>query len=81
MRKASVSDLRYRFREIENVLRKGEEIQITKRNRVVARLIPIESPVPAGRPDFLARLKKIYRGKLLKVTSAEIISRERDGNC
>src|SRR5258708_23139783 len=78
MKKASVRDLRYRFREVEHLLREGQEIQITKRKRVIARLIPAKRAVPSRRPDFLARLKKIYRGKPLKVSGAELVSRERD---
>ncbi len=50
MRKATVRDLRYRFREVENLLREGEEIQITKRKRVIARLMPVQPgrPLPAA---------------------------------
>ena len=80
MRKATVRDLRYRFREVEGLLREGEEIQITKRRRVIARLIPIQPKAPRKSPNFLARLKKIYRGKPVKVSGAELISRERDQN-
>jgi hypothetical protein len=36
MRKASLRDLRYEFKKIERLLRQGEEIQITKRRRVIA---------------------------------------------
>src|SRR6266700_8135291 len=39
MKKASVRELRYDFAKIERMLRHGEEIQITKRRRVIARLI------------------------------------------
>ena len=80
MRKASVRDLRYRFREVENLLREGEEIQITKRKRVIARLVPSKRAIPSRRPNFLARLRKIYGAKPLKVTGAELLSRERDRN-
>jgi antitoxin (DNA-binding transcriptional repressor) of toxin-antitoxin stability system len=38
MRKASVCDLRYRFSEVERLLEDGEEIEITKRSRAIARL-------------------------------------------
>jgi hypothetical protein len=34
MKKASIRDLRYRFCVVENLLRDGHEIQITKRKRV-----------------------------------------------
>jgi antitoxin (DNA-binding transcriptional repressor) of toxin-antitoxin stability system len=78
MRKASVRDLRYRFREVENLLREGEEIQITKRKRIIARLIPAKPMIRTRRPDFLGRLKKIYGSKPLKVSGAELVSRERD---
>jgi hypothetical protein len=47
MRKASVHDLRYGFRKIERLLYQGEEIQITKRGHVIARLVP-ESEQPAA---------------------------------
>ncbi len=77
MRNATVRDLRYRFREVENLLREGKVIQITKRKRVIARLVPLKPAVPSQRPDFLARLKKIYGHKLLKVSGAELVSHER----
>ncbi len=78
MRRATVRDLRYRFSEVENLLREGEEVQITKRKRIIARLMPVQPNLPSPRPDFLARLKKIYRGKPMKVSGAELVSRERD---
>jgi len=40
MKRASVRDLRYRFSAVEDLLRDGEEIHITKRKRVIARLLP-----------------------------------------
>ena len=71
-------DLRYRFSLVEDLLRQGEEVQITKRNRAIARLLPVKPTAPVRRPDFLARLAKIYRGKRLGTTGAELLSRERD---
>jgi antitoxin (DNA-binding transcriptional repressor) of toxin-antitoxin stability system len=78
MRKAGVRDLRYRFAEIEDLLRAGEEVQITKRRRVIARLVPVESSNPPALPDFLARLKQTYGKKILQVSGAELLARERD---
>jgi antitoxin (DNA-binding transcriptional repressor) of toxin-antitoxin stability system len=77
MKKASVRDLRYRFSAVEDLLEDGEEIQITKRKRVIARLAPAPPPSEPARPDFLARLKRIYKGKPLEVTGAELLSLER----
>jgi antitoxin (DNA-binding transcriptional repressor) of toxin-antitoxin stability system len=78
MKKATVRDLRYRFSEVERLLREGEEIEITKRKRVIARLVPPKSVRRPKRPDFLARLKKIYGRKMLKVSGAELIAQDRD---
>lgn len=78
MRRASIRDLRYRFAVVEELLRDGQELQVTKRGKMIARLLPVNPAAPARRPDFLARLKKIYRGKPLQVTGAERLSRERD---
>ncbi|HLJ27940.1 MAG TPA: hypothetical protein VKY85_14620 [Candidatus Angelobacter sp.] len=70
MKRASVRDLRYSFKKIERLLRQGEESQITKRRRVIARLIPEGSQSPAEVPDFLARLRSIYGQNVLKVSGA-----------
>jgi hypothetical protein len=40
MKTASIRDLRHGFKKIERLLHRSEEIQITKRRRVIARLIP-----------------------------------------
>jgi antitoxin (DNA-binding transcriptional repressor) of toxin-antitoxin stability system len=60
MKKASVRDLRYRLSTPKDLLRDCEEIQITKRKRVIARLRPPDPAAPASFPDFLARQKKIF---------------------
>jgi antitoxin (DNA-binding transcriptional repressor) of toxin-antitoxin stability system len=77
VRKATVRDLRYRFPEVERLLEKGEKIEITKRGRVIARLLPVGSRAPRRRPDFLARLRAIYGAKTLKLSGAELMARER----
>jgi len=78
MKKASVRDLRYRFSAVEGLLRDGEEILITKRKRVIARLLPPEPAARVRRPDFLARLKKIFGKRRMKISGAEIIALDRE---
>jgi antitoxin (DNA-binding transcriptional repressor) of toxin-antitoxin stability system len=77
MKTVSVRDLRYDFPKVERLLRSGEEIQITKRRKAIARL----TPEPASRPplpDFLGRLKEIYGDKVLEVSGADLISADRE---
>ncbi len=78
MKQASVRDLRYHFSEVERLLEQGEEIEITKRKRVIAHLLPVQPKRPLKRPDFLARLRKIYGNKVFKESNAELIAWERD---
>ncbi len=78
MKKATVRDLRYRFSVVEDLLRDGEEVQITKRKRVIARLLPPEPAAPPRRPDVAARLKKIFGKRKMKVSGAELLAAERE---
>ncbi len=78
MTQASIRDLRYKFRKVEDLLKQGEEIEITKRKRVIARLIPARRERRIRIPDFEARLKKIYGKRTLKTSGAELIARGRE---
>ena len=77
MKKASIRDLRYGFKKIERLLCQGEEIEITKRRRVIARLVPESTRLAGGKPDFLARLQAIYGETVLKVSGANLIAKDR----
>jgi antitoxin (DNA-binding transcriptional repressor) of toxin-antitoxin stability system len=77
MNTASIRDLRYAFKKIERLLHKGEEIQITKRRRVIARLVPEGRERQTEAPDFLARLRKIYGEKVLAISGAELLAEDR----
>ena len=78
MKTATVRDMRYRFPEIQARLREGEEIQITKRRRVIARLVPVKPPRRQRHPpDFMAMLKEIYGDRVLKVSGAELVAGQR----
>jgi antitoxin (DNA-binding transcriptional repressor) of toxin-antitoxin stability system len=78
MARASVRDLRYNFSKIEDLLQEGQEIEITKHRRVIARLCPPAEPKPPKLPDFLGRMRKIFGGKVMKVSSADLLAEERD---
>lgn len=77
MIKASIRDLRYKFTKIERLLHQGEEIQITKRRQVIARLVPENGREQAPMPDFRKRLREIFGDKTLDVSGAELIAQDR----
>jgi antitoxin (DNA-binding transcriptional repressor) of toxin-antitoxin stability system len=77
MRTVSVRDLRYDFPKVEKTLRSGEEVHITKRRKIIARL----TPEPAARPplpDFLARMRANYGDKIFEISGADLASEDRD---
>jgi antitoxin (DNA-binding transcriptional repressor) of toxin-antitoxin stability system len=78
MKTASVRDLRYDFKKIERLLHRGEEVQITKRRRVIARLVPENMQPPPELPDFRARVRAIYGDRVLSVSGADLISDDRN---
>jgi len=58
MKTFTVRDLRYRFSEVEGRLQKGEQVEIRRRKRPIAWLVPIR---PAGKyPDFVAVQREIF---------------------
>ena len=76
MKRATVRDLRYAFPKVEAALAEGESIEIVKRNKVVATLVPVSAkPVM---PDFRARLKAIWGDRILEPSTAELLAEERD---
>jgi antitoxin (DNA-binding transcriptional repressor) of toxin-antitoxin stability system len=77
MRKASVRDLRYDFKKVERLLGQGEEVQITNRRRVIARLIPENTEAKMESPDFLKRLRATYGDKVLEVSGADLVAEDR----
>ena len=77
MRTVSVRDLRYDFPKVEQILRSGEEVHITKRRKIIARL----TPEPAARPplpDFMARMRANYGDQVFEVSGADLISEDRE---
>jgi antitoxin (DNA-binding transcriptional repressor) of toxin-antitoxin stability system len=63
------------------MLREGEEVKITRRRKVIARLTPEPALEAAGRPplpDFLGRMRANFGDRILDVTGAEIISADRN---
>jgi antitoxin (DNA-binding transcriptional repressor) of toxin-antitoxin stability system len=80
MKRATVRDLRYAFPKVEAALAEGEEIEIVKRNKVIAKLVPIrpEAKPRPPMPDFLGRLKAIWGDRILEPSTAELLAEERE---
>lgn len=77
MKTASVRDLRQNFPRVMAWLEDGEQVAVTMRRKVIARLVP-EKPAAPARPDFRARFGKPARaGGTLAQSAVTLLSQER----
>jgi len=79
--RATVRDLRNKFADISAWVEAGREVEITKRGRVIAKLVPAGPPRPPRKWDMKARMKKlqgIYGGKTLPGNSVLLMRGEKD---
>jgi antitoxin (DNA-binding transcriptional repressor) of toxin-antitoxin stability system len=76
MKRATVRDLRYRFREIEARLSKGEEIELYKRRKLIGRLLPVLQKAEVY-PDFSILRRRIFGMKAARKTGTDLVSEER----
>jgi antitoxin (DNA-binding transcriptional repressor) of toxin-antitoxin stability system len=77
MKTVTVRQLRHDFGSVLDWVEQGERVEISKRGRIIAHLSLPPRPKPAvskKRPDFAARLKRIY-GDL--VLPGDVVAEER----
>ena len=76
MKTASIRQIQHNLNEVLSWVEKGEEVQIVRRKKLVAKIVPL-LPSGADTPDFMTRAKKVWgaspRGKLL----SEVLSEDR----
>ena len=62
MKTATVRDVQHHFGKVLAWVEGGEEVQITRRSKLVARLVPSSpaSTAPVSLPDFAARARAIW---------------------
>ena len=63
-------------RKLKAWLRAGKTVELRDRNKVIARIVPAEQQeTTVAVPDFAARRKKIFGGRVLP--GADIVTEER----
>ncbi len=81
MTTASVRELRQQFPRVLARLEAGEEVNITLRRRIVARLVPVprvRKPKPKM-PDIAARLKRVFGSRVISDQTMDAIIAESRG--
>ena len=78
MKRATIRQVRHDFSTVLDWVGEGEQVEISKHGKIVALLSPppaVKPPRAKKRPDFAARLKRIYGDKVLE---GNIIVEERN---
>lgn len=78
MKTATIRDIRHDFGRILNWIEDGQEVEITKRGRVVARLVPVKAKAKKIEwPDFQARFKNTFPNGVKGKPISEILDEAR----
>ena len=78
MKTATVREIRNEFAKILNWVEDGEQVEITKRKRVVARLVPVKAkPKKLEWPDFEARRARTFPNGVKGKPVSEILDEAR----
>lgn len=66
MKTATIRDLRYDFPRVEAWIRNGNDIEITKHGRPIARITPLGKPAAKKlvKPDIMAQLKETWGDRI-----------------
>lgn len=78
MKTATIRQIRHDFSTVLDWIEDGEQVEVSKRGKIVALITPPPPPKPKRpkkRPDFAARLKRIYGDKVL---TGNIVVEERN---
>jgi antitoxin (DNA-binding transcriptional repressor) of toxin-antitoxin stability system len=73
MKTATVRDLRNSFARISRWIEAGESVEVTRRGKAFARILPVAPAKgrPAPKPDILARLKADFGDMILPDSAVE----------
>jgi antitoxin (DNA-binding transcriptional repressor) of toxin-antitoxin stability system len=75
MKTATVADLRNHFRRVAAWIENGEAVQIVKRGKAFARLVPVAEPKPKlTKVDWAAQRKAIWGNRVF--SAAEVKAME-----
>lgn len=71
MKKATVADLRNHFRRVSSWIENGEPVEIVKRGKIFARLMPVTTIPKPEKIDYRAQLRETWGGRVFSNTEVK----------
>ena len=78
MKNVPATEAKAKFSELLDEVERGERVEITRRGRVIARLIPAEEASEADKRRAFAELRAL-RERLPRIPQAELFASIREG--
>jgi prevent-host-death family protein len=73
----SVRELQQNLKRVMTRVERGETVEVTRRNRPVARLAPVRSSAPTSDwPDLDARTRRVFGKRVVRPSGSQVV---RDG--
>ena len=77
MKTFSIMETHHNLAHVLREVEAGHEVGITRRNKLVARLLPPAEEAEIALPDFVGRARKIWGGAWKGVSSDELLDESR----
>ncbi len=73
----SIMETQHNLARVVRDVETGYEVEITRRKRPVARLVPVDAEEPIDFPDFTGRAQCIWKGQWSGLSSNELVDEGR----
>ena len=77
MKVASVRKVQHHLSEVLRWVERGQEVSITRRNRIIAKMVPVGIRNPIEWPDFVGRARGIWGDRPRGTPASRIIIEQR----
>ena len=79
MKKASIREVQHNLSQVLQWVHDGEEVEVTRHNRIVARIVPAEGSSKKPKwPDFAKRAETIWGKKPRGKPASKILIEDRE---
>jgi prevent-host-death family protein len=77
MRKASVAEVQHNFNSVLKFVEQGEKVLLTRRNKVIAKIVPVYDIENDDWPSFYERAEEMF-GEIESKNPSQIILDDRE---
>ena len=79
MKKVSIMEAQHNLSKVLQQVEEGHAVYVTRRNKPVARILPVESEAAVAFPDFGKRARRTWGGKWTGSSSDDLLDESRGG--